>query len=85
MAAQAGASVWPGGRPVERHERQLRDRQPRVEPDRHAREVVELERQGSLKARIAEAGRRVPVCPRSCETLPAGKSLTASAQTRYTL
>ena len=41
---------------VERHERQLRDRQPGVELDRDAREVVELEREGALPARVDEAG-----------------------------
>src|ERR1700722_9830567 len=55
VAAQARTSVWPGGGPVERHERQLADRQPGVQDDRDAGQVVEFQRQRPLPAGIAEA------------------------------
>ena len=51
---------WPYGRSrrrVEGHEGELRDRQARVQLDRDPREVVELERQRALPARVAEARR----------------------------
>src|SRR5436305_10139484 len=54
MAAELGTAVWPHGRAVERHERQLRDQQARVELDRNAREVVELERERALPAGVTE-------------------------------
>src|SRR5580704_9823700 len=56
MAPELGAPVRSEGRPVERHERQLGDRQPGVQLDRDAREIVELERERALPAGIAEAG-----------------------------
>ena len=67
MAAELGAAVGPQRRTVERHERELRDRQPRVELDRDPREVVQLERQRALPARVAEAGRGVDDQPEAPE------------------
>src|ERR1700737_2582110 len=57
MAAQLRVAVGTQRRRVERHERELGDRQPRIQLDRDAREVGELERQRPLPARVAEARR----------------------------
>ena len=67
VTAEVLVAVRPQRRRVERHERQLRDRQARVELDRHAREVVELERQRALPAGVAEAGGGVHDQPEPAE------------------
>src|SRR3712207_2210304 len=59
VATQIGVAVWALRRAVERHERELRDRQAGVELDRHAGEVRDLERERPAEARIDEAGGRV--------------------------
>src|SRR5580658_2265515 len=56
VAAESRVAVGPQGGRVESHERELRDRQAGVQLDRHAREVVELERQRAAPAGVAEAG-----------------------------
>src|SRR4051794_18932499 len=56
VAAEVAMPVRPLRRRVEPHERQLRDRLARVELDRHARQVRDLERQGPREPRIDEAG-----------------------------
>src|SRR5436309_1938158 len=56
MPAEIHAAIRPPGRLVECHERQLCDRQARVELDWHPRQVVELERQRPLPPGIAEPG-----------------------------
>ncbi len=68
VAAKSRTSVRTQRRSVERHERQLGDRQTWVEPDRHACQVVELERQRPLEARVAETRRRVDDQAQSPET-----------------
>ena len=67
VAAELGVPVGALRRPVERHERQLGDRQAGPQLDRDAREVVELERQRALPARVAEAGGRVDDQPEAPE------------------
>ena len=59
VAAQVGVPVRALGRAVERHERELGDREPGIELDRDAREVRDLERQRAAEARVDEAGGRV--------------------------
>ena len=66
-ASRARASRRALGGPVERHERQLGDRQAGVELDRHAREVGDLERQRALEARVDEAGGGVDDQPEAAE------------------
>src|SRR5579875_1865853 len=74
MAAELRAAVGPQRRAVERHERQLRDLKARVQHDRHAGEVVELERERPPPPGVAEAGGRVhdqPEAPQGALALDA--------------
>ena len=48
-------AVGPLGRLIQRHERELGDRLPRPEHDRHAREVGDLERERPAEAGVDEA------------------------------
>src|ERR1700728_1612498 len=59
MTAELGVSVRSLGRRVEGHERELRDRQSGPKLDRYAGEVVQLERQRPVPARVAKAGSRM--------------------------
>src|SRR4051812_40198299 len=59
VAAELRVAVWALGGLVERHEAQLRDRQPGAQDDRHAVEVRDLQGERAGEAWIDEAGGRV--------------------------